>query len=406
MGKCFQAAAPLKLGQTLSDAWAGYSVQWNAQERRVTSIPRYAYESATHCVKTMENTPIIMICREGYEDILRNEMIAKGTIPEPAIAPGAGLLVVGAPTEAAGTDQFSAPFIFEQQRLEAALWFEDQPLKTMARAIVVRLLPAISSQTQPWTLHAFASNPNGARPLTQRADHLRRVVLDFCADRFTVVSRRYREPETLAATDAFMVLQICITPGGLWGAVMPSHRLSDTRPGGVHRMRFDAKAPSRSYLKIEEVFERMGEAPAPGQRVVDLGAAPGGWSYAFLKRGCRVLAVDNGPLKLKGLGAAGGSLTHLRENGILFMPPPAWRPLDWMVSDMLIPPGQTLGMFRKWMEHGWMHRFVFNVKLPQHQPYPVLKPIEAFLHSQPGIKFHIRQLYHDRREVTVFGRRH
>ena len=75
-----------------------------------------------------------------------------------------------------------------------------------------------------------------------------------------------------------------------------------------------------------------------------------------------------------------------------------------MVSDMLIPPGQTLCMFRKWMEHDWMRRFVFNVKLPQQQPYPVLKPIEAYLQNQSGIKFHIRQLYHDRREVTVFGR--
>ena len=358
----------------------------------------------------MENAPTIIICREGYENILRDEMIAKGAFPEPAglnppiIAPDAGLLVVRAPAETADADRVSAPFIFEQQRLEAALWFEDQPLKTMARAIVGRLLPAISSQTQPWTLHAFASNPNGAQPLTQRAEHVRQAVLDFCADHFTVVSRRYREPEAFSATDAFLVLQICVTPGGLWGAVMPSRRLSDVRPGGVHRMRFDAKAPSRSYLKIEEVFERMGEAPAPGQRVVDLGAAPGGWSYAFLKRGCRVLAVDNGPLKLKDLGASGGSLTHLRENGISFTPPPAWRPLDWMVSDMLIPPGQTLGMFRKWMEHGWMRRFVFNIKLPQQQPYPVLKPIEAYLQNQSGIKFHIRQLYHDRREVTMFGR--
>lgn len=359
----------------------------------------------------MENNPNIMICREGYEDILRDEMIAKGAIPAPTelhpptFTPGIGLLVAVAPAEAAGADQLVEPFIFEQQRLEAALWFEDQPLKAMARAIVVRLLPAISSRTQSWTMHAFASNPNAAQPLTQRAERVRQAVLDFCADRFTVVFRRYREPETFASSETHLVLQICATPGGLWGAVMPPHRLSDARPGGVHRMRFDNNAPSRSYLKIEEVFERMGEEPAPGQRVVDLGAAPGGWSYAFLKRGCRVLAVDNGPMKLNDLGTAGGNLTHLRENGISFTPPPAWRPLDWMVSDMLIPPGQTLGMFRQWMEHGWMRRFVFNIKLPQQQPYPVLKPIETYLRNQAGIKFQIRQLYHDRREVTVFGRR-
>ena len=76
----------------------------------------------------MKNNPTIMICREGYEDILREEMIAKGAFPEPAglnlptFAASAGLLVNGAPTEAADTDRVSAPFIFEQQRLEAACW--------------------------------------------------------------------------------------------------------------------------------------------------------------------------------------------------------------------------------------------------------------------------------------------
>ena len=103
----------------------------------------------------MENMPTIMICREGYEDILRDEMIAKGAFPEPAgtkpptSTPGAGLLVVNTPAEPAGAEQVCTPFIFEQQRLEAALWFDVQPLKAMARAIVGRLLPAISSQSQP-----------------------------------------------------------------------------------------------------------------------------------------------------------------------------------------------------------------------------------------------------------------
>ncbi|MFH1477798.1 MAG: SAM-dependent methyltransferase [Verrucomicrobiota bacterium] len=360
----------------------------------------------------MENAPTIMICREGYEHILQEEMTAKGALHgpigrnAPTVAAGAGLIVIRDPAGTAVAGGLRSPFIFEQQRLEAALWFENQSLKTMARAIVGRLLPAISSQTLPWTLHAFASNPNGPRPLTKRAAHIGQAMLDFCADHFTVVFRRYRAPESFTDANRFLVMQLCVTPDGLWGVVMPSHRLSAARPGGVYRMRFDTQAPARSYLKIEEVFEHMGEAPASGQRVVDLGAAPGGWSYAFLKRGCRVLAVDNGPLKIQTPEMAGGSLTHLRENGISFTPPPAWRPLDWMVSDMLIPPGQTLGMFRKWMEHGWMRRFVFNVKLPQQCPYPVLQPIETFLRSQPKIKFQIRQLYHDRREVTVFGRRH
>ena len=57
------------------------------------------------------------------------------------------------------------------------------------------------------------------------------------------------------------------------------------------------------------------------------------------------------------------------------------------------------------MENAWMRHFVFNIKLPQQHPYPVLKPIEDYLRRQSAIRFCIRQLYHDRREVTVFGRR-
>ena len=79
---------------------------------------------------------------------------------------------------------------------------------------------------------------------------------------------------------------------------MPANRLSDPCPGGAHRKPFDQLAPSRSYLKIEEAFDMLGESPRRGQTVADLGAAPGGWTYAFVKRGCRVTAVDNGPMRI------------------------------------------------------------------------------------------------------------
>ena len=35
----------------------------------------------------------------------------------------------------------------------------------------------------------------------------------------------------------------------------------------------------------------------PGMRAVDLGAAPGGWTWQLVQRGLQVTAVDNGPLK-------------------------------------------------------------------------------------------------------------
>jgi 23S rRNA C2498 (ribose-2'-O)-methylase RlmM len=109
-------------------------------------------------------------------------------------------------------------------------------------------------------------------------------------------------------------------------------------------------------------------------------------------------------MRLENTGGQGGTLKHEEEDGLVYEPPRELRPLDWLVSDMLMPPGRNLGMMRKWMDGRWMRRFVINIKLPQERPYEVLQPVEEYLASVPRIRFRIRQLYHDRREVTVFGR--
>ena len=59
--------------------------------------------------------------------------------------------------------------------------------------------------------------------------------------------------------------------------------------GGQRRMADDDAAPSRSYLKVEEAYIVLGREPAAEETVVDLGAAPGGWSYSAAKRGARVI---------------------------------------------------------------------------------------------------------------------
>ena len=71
-------------------------------------------------------------------------------------------------------------------------------------------------------------------------------------------------------------------------------------PGGIPRLRFPAAAPSRSTLKLEEAFltlldedERSRWLQA-GMCGVDLGAAPGGWTWQLVRRAMRVIAVDNG----------------------------------------------------------------------------------------------------------------
>jgi len=66
---------------------------------------------------------------------------------------------------------------------------------------------------------------------------------------------------------------------------------------GQKRMKFDKNSPSRSFLKIEEAFKLFCLEPKEFDIVFDLGASPGGWSYASVKRGAIVYSIDNGNLK-------------------------------------------------------------------------------------------------------------
>lgn len=173
--------------------------------------------------------------------------------------------------------------------------------------------------------------------------------------------------------------------------------------GGQRRMANDPLAPSRSYLKIEEAYGVMGRDPAPGEVVCDLGASPGGWSYSAAKRGARVVAVDNGPLRG---GALDNSLIeHMRENAFRYVPP-ARRVFDWMFCDLVEEPHHVLAhLVRPWLQSGWCRRFVVNLKFGRTDALALLCEARAAgspfaLHAS---NVYIRHLYHDREEFTVTG---
>lgn len=67
-------------------------------------------------------------------------------------------------------------------------------------------------------------------------------------------------------------------------------------PNGQWLFTEDKTAPSRAYLKLWEMLTRFPlELPA-NSAVVDLGACPGGWTWALRQKSWRVLSVDKAPL--------------------------------------------------------------------------------------------------------------
>jgi 23S rRNA (cytidine2498-2'-O)-methyltransferase len=173
--------------------------------------------------------------------------------------------------------------------------------------------------------------------------------------------------------------------------------------GGQRRMPYDPLAPSRSYLKIEEAYLIMGRVPGPGETVCDLGASPGGWSYSAAKRGARVVAVDNGPLKGGALDNA--LIAHRREDAFRFAPP-AGRVFEWMFCDLVEEPHHVLeNLVSPWLGGGWCRRFVVTLKFGRTDPLALLREARAAgspfaLNAQDLC---IRHLYHNREEFTVMG---
>ncbi|HEY7872363.1 MAG TPA: 23S rRNA (cytidine(2498)-2'-O)-methyltransferase RlmM [Rudaea sp.] len=174
-------------------------------------------------------------------------------------------------------------------------------------------------------------------------------------------------------------------------------------PQGIPRLKFPHEAPSRSTLKLEEAFLTLlddGERARwlkPGMTAVDLGAAPGGWTYQLVRRSIRVTAVDNGPMDCALLDS--GLVAHRREDGFRLRPP---KPVDWLVCDMVEQPRRVAELIAHWLQQGWCRRAIFNLKLPMKKRYDEAQTCLARIRAVAST-VRAKQLYHDREEITVFA---
>lgn len=181
-------------------------------------------------------------------------------------------------------------------------------------------------------------------------------------------------------------------------------------PGGIPRLRFPAAAPSRSTLKLEEALLTLlddGERERwlkAGMTAVDLGAAPGGWTWQLVRRSLRVTAIDNGPMAASLLDS--GLVTHLREDGFRYRP---LSTVDWLVCDMVEQPRRVAARIAEWLASGWCRHAIFNLKLPMKKRYDEVNLCHRLIGdaiTAAGLRFEwrARHLYHDREEITVFVR--
>ncbi|MDR3123136.1 MAG: hypothetical protein LBU16_05085 [Treponema sp.] len=163
-------------------------------------------------------------------------------------------------------------------------------------------------------------------------------------------------------------------------------------PGGAIEFEEDKEGPpSRAYLKLWEALAYCGRLVQPGERCLDAGASPGGWTWALAKLGAEVLAVDRAPLEDRILAMP---LVSFQKHDALTLLPEAIGPLDWLFCDVICYPRRLYDWIAKWLASGLCGKFVCTIKM---QGQGDAETTRLFAAIPGSIVVH---LYHNKHELT------
>lgn len=185
-------------------------------------------------------------------------------------------------------------------------------------------------------------------------------------------------------------------PLGSWtlverNTILASPQCSSPFPNGVVRFVEDPEGPpNRAYLKLWEALTHMQKWPRAGERCLDLGASPGGWSWVCAALGAHVIAVDKAPLD-----AAVTALPDVEpvRRSAFSVAPSELGPVDWLLSDVVCYPERLLRLVHRWLEAGMARNIVCTLKFQG----PTDHQIGARFAALGGRLLH---LHHNKHELT------
>jgi 23S rRNA (cytidine2498-2'-O)-methyltransferase len=186
-------------------------------------------------------------------------------------------------------------------------------------------------------------------------------------------------------------------PLGSWTLVdkdtlLAAPHCSSPFPNGEVRFVEDRAAPpSRAYLKLWELFTLTGDRPKPGEYCLDLGSAPGGWSWVLQQLGARVLSVDKAALDPRIAGLP--NIEHRRDSAFA-LDPRTVAPVDWLFSDVVCYPDRLLTLVNKWLAAGTVRRYVCTIKFQGATDFAIMREFAAI----PGSR--LLHLHHNKHELT------
>jgi len=267
---------------------------------------------------------------------------------------------------------------------------------------VVGLIAADLPENQPWLLHVVSDYRSA--PAGQNRCRLIREGVREWLQRKRRRLLRFLQTEPSAFSPAHSLVQVLLTsPDHGYISVAPAplpfelRRIVSPFPKGEIPTASDKAAPSRAFAKLVEAEQCLGRRIAPGETCVDLGAAPGSWSYVALHRGARVIAVDRAPLRADLMRHR--SLVFRKGDAFAYKPE---APVDWLLCDVIAAPERSIGLLMDWLRERRSRRFVVTIKFKGREDYAKLEPLK---HALPRLcdEYFLTRLCANKNEACAFG---
>ncbi|MFO0725763.1 MAG: SAM-dependent methyltransferase [Myxococcota bacterium] len=335
----------------------------------------------------------LLLTAAGFEDALLDEIDRAQAGPARVLAPTVISLEPRVRPEL--TD-----FCFARHVLFDASPIRGASVQALADAAVFPWVPILDAAEEPWELQAFIPDEaEEAAGLSRRVELVAERIEEALKKRRKRVlkrqevgARKLAQVLLLGREEGYSALADRISLPG--GATWPS-----AHPGGRAPVEDDWDAPSSAFRKLREALAWHPSKMRSGQRVVDLGAAPGGWTHVALGTGAEVLAIDKAEMDPR--LASHPLLRHVKKDAFNFEPEDP--PVDWLLSDVIAEPEKTLALLLGWAEKNWMKHFIVHLKFKGADRYALVEEALKKLRKAGYKNVRAKKLYFDKNEVTLLG---
>lgn len=193
-------------------------------------------------------------------------------------------------------------------------------------------------------------------------------------------------------------------PGSLWYGWHLQTAAHSPWPGADPVLEIPNDAPSRAYVKLEHALLWSGAPVQKGDTAVEIGSAPGGATYALLRRGLRVVGIDPGemdPVVFK----KGFEFKQIQRPVATVLREELPESVEWLLVDMNVSPNVSLFAVDRLGTRmkDTLLGVLLTVKLNQ---WKMADEIPAFLDHVKAMgmaKVRATQLTSNRQEIFIFG---